>query len=77
MNYEVLKNTDKKTNNSVLNTLISLVMLMSMIATGLLSYHLFREANYNTSALFTISSYFSIVLGIYALSVMNRKSALK
>ena len=60
-----------------MKTLISLVMLMSMIATGLLSYHLFREANYNASALFTISSYFSIVLGIYALSVMNRKSALK
>jgi hypothetical protein len=60
-----------------MKTLISLVTLMSMIATGLLSYHLFREANYNTSALFTVSSYFSIVLGIYALSMMNRKSALK
>jgi len=52
-------------------------MLMSMIATGLLSYHLFRQADYNASALFTISSYFSIVLAIYALSVMNRKPALK
>ena len=77
MNYEVITNTDKKTNMNIRNTLISLVMLLSMIATGLLSYHLFRQANYNVSALFTISSYFSIVLGIYALSVMNRKPALK
>ncbi len=62
---------------TLISTLISLVMLMSMIATGLLSYHLFREANYNVSALFTISAYFSIVLFIYALSVMNRRPALK
>ena len=60
-----------------MKTLISFVTLMSMIATGLLSYHLFRQANYNVSALFTISSYFSIVLGIYALSMINRKAALK
>ena len=77
MNYEITKNTDKKTNTSIFNTLVTFVMLLSMIATGLLSYHLFREANYNTSALFTISSYFSLVLGIYALSVMNRKPTLK
>jgi hypothetical protein len=60
-----------------MKTLISLVMLMSMIATGLISYHLFRQANYNASALFTISSYFSIVLCIYGLTVMNRRPALK
>lgn len=62
-----------------MKTLISFVMLLSIIATGLLSYHLFRKADYNISALFTIGSYFSIVLCIYALSVMNRKhdSALK
>jgi hypothetical protein len=60
-----------------MKTLISFVTLMSMIATGLLSYHLFRQANYNVSALFTISSYFSIVLGIYGLSMINRKAAIK
>lgn len=69
--------TDKRTSLTISSLLMSFVMLMSMIATGLLSYHLFRQANYNVSALFTISAYFSIVLFIYALSVMNRKPALE
>ena len=47
MNYAIIRNTDKKTNNPVLNALISFVMLVSMIATGLVSYHFFREADYN------------------------------
>ncbi|HWK08196.1 MAG TPA: hypothetical protein VNS58_31425 [Puia sp.] len=57
-----------------MKTLILFVTLLSMIATGLLSYYLFRHADYNISALFTISAYFSIVLGIYALTVMSKKS---
>lgn len=56
-----------------MKTLISFVTLMSMAATGLLSYHLFRHADYNVSALFTISAFFSIVLGIYALSVTGQQ----
>jgi hypothetical protein len=51
-----------------MKTLITLVLLMVMVITGLSSYHLFRASDYNFSALLTYASYFSIVLGIYALT---------
>lgn len=60
-----------------MKTLISFVTLMSMVATGLLSYHLFRHANYNVSAVFTITCYFSMVLCIYALTTIHRKPTLQ
>ena len=68
MKYEVITNTDKKTKMAVSKTLITLVLLMVMAVTGLSSYHLFRTSDYNFSALLTYVSYFSIVLGIYALT---------
>jgi len=57
-----------------MNKIISFVMLISMIVTGLSSYYLFRRFEYNVSALLTITSYLSIVGGIYALTVHNKKS---
>ena len=52
-----------------MKTLITLLLLISMVITGLMSYHLFRLSDYNVSAVLTYASYFSIVLGIYALTV--------
>lgn len=72
MKYEVLANTDKKTNATVSKTLITLLMLIAMAGTGFLSYQLFEATQYDISNLLTIASYFSIVLGIYALT-MSRK----
>jgi hypothetical protein len=40
-----------------------------------MSYHLFRSFDYNVSAMLTYASYFSIVLGIYALTVRRSKPA--
>jgi hypothetical protein len=54
-----------------MKTFITIITLISMVATGLLSYSLFRQEEYNASALLTITSYFSIVMGIHALS--NKK----
>jgi hypothetical protein len=56
-----------------MKTLITLVLMILVIVTGLSSYHLFRLSDYNLSALLTISSYFSIVLAIYALTVRKAK----
>lgn len=51
-----------------MKTLLTLVLLIIMVITGLSSYHLFRLSDYNFSALLTYASYFSIVLSIYALT---------
>ena len=56
-----------------MKTLITLALMILVIVTGLSSYHLFRLSDYNLSALLTISSYFSIVLAIYALTVRRAK----
>ena len=58
-----------------MNKIISFAMLISMVVTGLSSYYLFRRFEYNASAVLTIASYLSIVAGIYALTVRNKKSA--
>lgn len=55
-----------------MKTLITLLMLIAMAVTGFLSYQLFEATEYHISNLLTIASYFSIVLGIYALT-MNKK----
>ncbi len=55
--------------------LTALIMLIAIPVTGLLSFHLFREEEYNASSLFTIASYLSIVLAVYILS--NKKTALR
>jgi hypothetical protein len=56
-----------------MKTLITLVLLIIMVVTGLSSYHLFRLSDYNFSALLTYASYFSIVLGIYTLTSRRSK----
>ena len=73
MKYEEFTNTDKKTKITVSKALITLALLIIMVVTGLSSYHLFRSSDYNFSALLTYASYFSIVLGIYALTTRRSK----
>ncbi|HMH22075.1 MAG TPA: hypothetical protein VK563_09875 [Puia sp.] len=65
-------NTDKKTTTIVNKTLITFMTLVLVVATGLLSYSLFRHEEYNVSSLLTITSYLSIVLGIYVVSTKKR-----
>jgi hypothetical protein len=48
---------------------ISLLLLISVVVSGITSYHLFRQSNYDVSAVLTITSYLSIVFSIYALSM--------
>ena len=56
-----------------MKTLITFVLMITMVIAGLSSYHLFRLSDYNVSALLTITSYFSIVMIIYALTVYRPK----
>jgi len=53
---------------------ISLLLLISVVVSGITSYHLFRQSNYDVSAVLTITSYLSIVFCIYALSMRNKKA---
>ncbi|MBN8854672.1 MAG: hypothetical protein BGO55_22315 [Sphingobacteriales bacterium 50-39] len=57
-----------------MKTLISLLLLISVVVSGLTSYHLFRQSDYNISAVLTIASYLSMVFSIYALTMHNRKA---
>jgi hypothetical protein len=59
-----------------MKTLITLLLLIIMVITGLTSYHLFRLTDYNVSAVLTYASYFSIVLGIYALTSRPSRPAI-
>ncbi len=47
---------------------ITLITLISILITGLVSYRLFRQEDYNASSLLIIASYLSIVFGVYILS---------
>ena len=47
---------------------VTLAMMPSILITGLVSYHFFRIEEYNVSALLTIASYLSIVLGVHILT---------
>ncbi|HVV03480.1 MAG TPA: hypothetical protein VHC96_04620 [Puia sp.] len=76
MKYEVFTNTAKKTNTNVSNTVISILLLISVVVSGLTSYHLFRQSDYNISAVLTIASYLSIVFSIYALTIRRGKAAI-
>ncbi|HEY8969095.1 MAG TPA: hypothetical protein VIM64_08375 [Puia sp.] len=59
-----------------MKTLISLLLLISVVVSGIASYHLFRQSNYNISSVLIITSYLSIVFSIYALSMHSRKAAI-
>lgn len=56
--------------------LITLVMLISMLVSGMTSYHLFRASSYDLSSLLIIASYLSIVLGIYVVTMRKQKPTL-
>ena len=58
-----------------MKTLITLILLISIVVSGLTSYELFRQSDYNISALLTITSYLSIVMSIYALTVYKKHVA--
>jgi len=59
-----------------MKTLTSILLLISVVISGLTSYHLFRQSDYNISAVLTIASYLSIVFSIYALGMGNKKQAI-
>jgi hypothetical protein len=59
-----------------MKTLISLLLLISVVVSGFTSYMLFRQSDYNISAVLTIASYLSMVFSIYALTMSNRKPAI-
>ncbi len=56
--------------------LITLIMLISMVVSGITGYHLFKASSYDLSNLLVIASYLSIVLGIYALTTHKQKPTL-
>jgi hypothetical protein len=60
-----------------MKTLIAILTLITMVIAGIMSLHYFRESQYNLSALLTITSYLSIVLCIYAISVYKPESFIK
>jgi hypothetical protein len=76
MKYEVFANTAEKTNNIVSKILITLIMLISVIVGGMTSYDFFKASSYDLSSLLIMSSYFSIVLGIYVITMRKQKPAL-
>ncbi|HEY4206588.1 MAG TPA: hypothetical protein VGM31_07250 [Puia sp.] len=59
-----------------MKALISLLLLTSVVISGLTSYTLFRQSDYNTSAMLTIASYLSIVFCIYAVTMRSKKPAI-
>jgi len=65
----------KETNIVVSKVLTSILLLISVVASGFTSYNLFYQSDYNISAILTIASYLSIVFCIYALTVNNKKAA--
>jgi hypothetical protein len=53
--------------------LITILLLVTMVASGLTSLHFFRETDYDLSSLLVITTYLSMVFGIYMLTVYDRK----
>jgi hypothetical protein len=53
--------------------LISILLLISVVISGMTSMSLFYQFDFNASAALTIASYLSIVFCIYALTVTNKK----
>jgi hypothetical protein len=56
-----------------MNKIISIIMLVIMLVSGLESYHLFRLFDYNASALLTITAYLSVVASIYSYTMRPGK----
>ncbi len=64
----------KETKTSLSKTLITFITIFAVAVTGLVSYHFFRQEEYNASSLLLLTSYLSIVLGVYILT--NKKPVL-
>ena len=56
--------------------LITFVLMITMVASGLSSLHFFKETDYDLSSLLIITTYLSIVFGIF-LATTHRHKALK
>jgi hypothetical protein len=56
-----------------MKVLIAIILLISIVVNGLTSYHLFRATDYDLSALLTITSYLSLVMGIYVVTMGKRR----
>jgi len=54
--------------------IIALVLLIAVVLNGLTGYHFFQNSVYEMSSLMVISSYLSIVMSIYVLTMSKRKS---
>jgi hypothetical protein len=53
-------------------TITAIIMLLTIALTGLVSFNLFQQKDYNLSSLLTIASYSSMVLAVY---LLTRKKA--
>jgi L-asparagine transporter-like permease len=58
-----------------MKALISILLLISVVISGVTSFNLFYQFDYNTSMILTIASYLSIVCCIYALTAGHKKHA--
>jgi len=76
MKYEVFTNSAKKTKMTVSNALISILLFISVVISGITSFNMFYQFDYNTSMIMTIASYLSIVFCIYALTAGHKKAAI-
>jgi sugar phosphate permease len=52
-----------------MKALISILLFISVVISGVTSFNLFYQFDYNTSAILTIASYLSIVFCIFALTM--------
>ena len=59
-----------------MRTIISILLLISVVVSGVTSLNLFYQFDFNTSAVLTIASYLSIVFCIYALTVGNKNASI-
>jgi len=48
--------------------LITVLLLVAMVASGLTSLHFFRATDYDLSSLLVITTYLSMVFGIYVVT---------
>ena len=60
-----------------MKALLTIPMLVAVIATGLVSFHLFYQAHYGASELLTVASFLSLITCIHILSDDNMPSKKK
>jgi uncharacterized membrane protein len=57
--------------------LITFLLLVAVVLNGFTGYHFFMHTDYALSNLMVLSSYLSIVMSIYVLTVSKRKAVVK